>query len=648
MCHRIWQIALIACVFIPGLSQVNAATSALTNDQKLFLDAERAIQDGKKREAESIIRQLGDYPLVPYLELSKILEDIRTLPSTEIDNFLNAHPGSWLEEKLRLNWLIILDSQHRYEEYVRYYPDSSPSTIGDCRYAKALIQTGRTPEAFQLAPKIWLSGRSRPNQCDFLLDRWTKSDEFSEEYVWQRFRLARNAGEFQLASYLHRLASSSEIQHRIDLYLRIREEPTLILDPENIKVAEPGYSNLIKYGIGRLASDEPSKAETSLNYYQKRISFSTQEKQTLTEAILKGYTEHDKPERSLAMAASLGTQISEAHIDWQLKQSLAVLDWQRTLDWIALLSMEDAQDEKWTYWQARARNQLGQSSALLYEEVSQERSYYGFLSAMMLERSYELDHNPIVLDEQLYAGIKQRAGVKRAAELHAVGYYSNARRAWNYAISDLSTDQQTVAAAVANNLNLHFEAIRSMAAAKYWNDLELRFPLAYQNHYETSSQDQSVDLSWIYGISRQESSFAPDIRSSSGAMGLMQVMPGTARDMARDIGVSYEQRRLTEPAYNIPLGTAYLSKGQRELDNNMIYATAGYNAGINRVKQWLDEGKDSLPLDVWIETIPYTETRKYVKNVMAYSVIYADKLGLTSPMTLHSKEFFTGSMFASR
>ena len=614
----------------------------LEEKRKLFLETESAIQRGNISAAQTSIDQLGDYPLVPFLELSILLKDIHNADKSEIDTFLSQHAGSWLAERLRLNWLIILDKRGQYSDYVHYYTGNSPSTVSSCRYAEALIRTDRSEEAYALAPKLWLHGGSRPNECDHLFGQWRKSDAFSEEYIWQRFLLARSAGETQLASYLAQLAKSEEIRERVDLYLKIREKPELILEPDSIRTAEPGYSDLVRYGIRRLANEDPFKAETSLNYYLSRLTFSDSEKGELYEEIQESFTEQGGPEEALRLANSAGRFVSEPHADWQLKQALEDQDWQRTLDWVNLLLPEDAQQEKWVYWAARARNQLGQSSVLMYTNVAKERSYYGFLSAMMIEQPYQLGHAPVLPNNDLATELKQRPGVQRAGELHAVGYYNNARRAWNYAIQDLTPDQQTIAAGIALDLDIYFEAIRSMAAAKYWHDLDIRFPLVYLENYRQSAQTQSVDLSWIYAISRQESSFAPDIRSRSGAMGLMQILPTTAQEMARDIGVKYESERLIEPDYNIPLGTAYLNKGQQTLQGNMVYATAGYNAGINAARRWLNDGRDKLPLDIWIETIPYKETRGYVKNVLAYSVIFADKLGQQSPMEIHSSQFFTG------
>jgi len=613
---------------------------SIEEQRTLFLETENAIQKGNIHTAQNSIDQLGDYALVPYLELSLLLKDIHNLDSQDIDVFLSQHAGSWIAQRLLLNWLIILDQRGDYPEYIRYYSNSSPSTVSTCRYAEALIRTGQSEQAFSLAPELWLHGNSRPNDCDYLFEQWQNSELFSEEYIWQRFILARNAGQTKLASYISQLANSAEIKQRVDLYLAIYEKPEIILEPDTIQTPEPGYSDLVHYGIRRLANTDPYKAETSLNYYLARLRFSELEKGELYEEIQESYTKHDAPNEALRLARSAERFVSESHADWQLKQALEHTDWQSTLDWIDLLLPEEAQQEQWVYWTARAKTQLGQSALHIYSSIANERSYYGFLSAMAIEQPYQLGHIPIVPNDELARELKQRPGVIRANELQAVGYYNNSRRAWNYAIQDLTSDQQTIAASVALEMGLYFEAIRSMAAAKYWRDLDIRFPLAYLESYRKSAQNQSVELTWIYGISRQESSFAPDIRSRSGAMGLMQILPTTALEMARDIGVKFEERRLTEPDYNIPLGTAYLSKGQQTLRGNMVYATAGYNAGINAARRWLNNGRDQLPLDVWIETIPYRETRGYVKNVLTYGVIFGDKLGQKSPMEIHRNLFF--------
>ena len=638
--------AVVGAMFVAGMiaSTISHTSLALSVDEQraLFLETERAIERGAYSTAEKNIDQLGDYSLVPYLQLNLILENIKKTKDEEISAFLYKYHGSWLAEKLRSRWLPILHSEKRYKEYIVQYEASKPTTVSRCRYGEALLKTNQAQRAYDLAPALWLYRKSRPDECDYLFSQWRKSDQFSEEYLWERFIIARKAGEKQFANYLRRQAKTDEIKKRIDLYLRILRNPSLVLDPSNISALEPNYGELIALGIRNLVTDDPDKAELGFIFFNQKSIFSEEQQTQLRELIQKTHTANDNHIAAMRLAVSAKTPATASHIDWQLRQALKDLDWQRAINWITRLEPEDAKKEKWQYWLARARNQLGQSSSEIYSQVARERSYYGFLSAMITEQPYNLNHNPISLDTELYEDLKQRPGIQRARELNAVKYYVNARKSWNHAISDLEGQQFTTAAGVALESEIYFEAIRAMAAAKYWDDLDIRFPLIHMDNFSQTSEDQSVEISWAYAISRQESSFAPDIKSRSNAIGIMQILPSTAREMARDLGTKYDRKQLTEPAYNIPLGSAYLSKGKTELNNNMVYATAGYNAGINGVRRWLDEGTDALPLDVWIETIPYKETRRYVKRVLTYSVIFADKLGSVSPMEEHSDQFFTG------
>ena len=624
------------------LSTLSYSAATTDKQREQFLAAEAAIKADRKAEADRIIQQLGDYPLVPYLQVSQMKKAGDALKASEVEAFINIHRGSWVAQKLLISWLIQLDARGDHTNFIKFYQEAAPYTISTCRYAKALILTGQMQQAWELAPDIWLSGKSRPNQCDFLFERWKKSPNFNEEYLWDRFILARNAGQTRLATYLSNQVKSSDIKRRISLYMTIREKPEFILEPKNIDVAEPGYSALVHYGIRRLAASSPAKAESSLNYYQPRLRFSVDQNLSAVHSILKGYANQKDLQAALAFAQNLNSPLPEHIIDGVFQRAIKSADWNSVLGWIDLLSEEDAEDGKWRYWRARAKTLLGKNDPALYKDIATERSYYGFLSAMFLNQSFQFQYTPAQINADLEAGLKQRPGVQRAVELRKLGRLNNSRRAWNYAINDIPKEDRTTPAKVALDLGLYYEAIRAMAAARNWHDLSIRFPLAYREHYEKSAVQQSVGLSWIYGISRQESSFAPDIRSRSDARGLMQVLPGTAKDMARDIGVPYRASKLNEPAYNIPLGTAYLAKGLRELQNNMVYATAGYNAGINRVNRWLKADPQGLPLDMWVETIPIPETRGYVKNVMAYSVIFADKLNITSPMETHRQQFFNG------
>ena len=173
-------------------------------------------------------------------------------------------------------------------------------------------------------------------------------------------------------------------------------------------------------------------------------------------------------------------------------------------------------------------------------------------------------------------------------------------------------------------------AIIGVAQAKYWDDIALRFPMPYSETFSALAGRYKIDTNWARAIARQESAYQPHARSHVGARGLMQLMPKTAQSTAKHHNISYKNSSdLYQPETNINIGVAYLAEMQEKFDNNQIYATAAYNAGPHRVKQWLKQ-RGELPVDIWIETIPFSETRRYVMNVMAYHAVYRTLAGQPS------------------
>ena len=209
-----------------------------------------------------------------------------------------------------------------------------------------------------------------------------------------------------------------------------------------------------------------------------------------------------------------------------------------------------------------------------------------------------------------------------AQELYNLGRLLEANREWYNAKQALSTDQQQLAARLAHNWGWHLQAIIIAAQTEDWDNITHRFPQPYASLFRSQAQKQGLDLSFPIAIARQESAFLSSARSHAGARGLMQLMPATAKQTAKRHQVSYKTiSELNNPMTNVTLGSAYLSDMMKKFDQNPAYAAAAYNAGPHRVTRWLKE-RGHLPLDVWIETIPFSETRKYVQNVLAYRVIY--------------------------
>ena len=232
--------------------------------------------------------------------------------------------------------------------------------------------------------------------------------------------------------------------------------------------------------------------------------------------------------------------------------------------------------------------------------------------------------------------IEELDAIRRAQELFALERWTEARREWHSATRDMNPTQLRAAAKLAKQRGWHDRAIFTLARTGYWDDLELRFPLEHAELVKANADLHGIDIAWVFAVMRQESAFMSNARSHAGAMGLMQLMPATARQVAKNVLKTPPPRRqeLFQPDTNIALGSAYLKQMKGELGDSAVLATAAYNAGPHRVTRWLPQ--ETLPADIWIELVPFKETRGYLRRVLAYTVIYEKRMGIP-PTRLHKR-----------
>ena len=284
--------------------------------------------------------------------------------------------------------------------------------------------------------------------------------------------------------------------------------------------------------------------------------------------------------------------------------------------------------DHWLYWQARAEDALGhhELAADLYRRAAEDIGLWGLLAADRAGIPYSLRQAPTPADPEHVRRIEDSAAMARIRELRALGRSADMRREWRELTTGMDPSDLLAAAIAAQRLAWHDQAIFTLARADYWDDLELRFPLAYTDLILQQTAETHLDPAWIIAIARQESVFSPDVVSHAGAIGLMQLMPATAQQTAARIGLPKPSRRdLTDPGLNVRLGATYLAQMAERFDGHPALASAAYNAGPHRVERWLP--KQPLAADIWIATIPFNETRGYVRRVLAYRTIYAERLG---------------------
>jgi soluble lytic murein transglycosylase len=313
-------------------------------------------------------------------------------------------------------------------------------------------------------------------------------------------------------------------------------------------------------------------------------------------------------------------------------------DWQRVLQAINSLQPEKQRQPPWRYWLGRALQETGQEqkSREIYKALAQGMDYYSLLAADRLNMDYQFKHKPAQAEMDLLLQLWDKPSLQRAVELYRLQRLPEARREWNHALQGANADKYQAAAILAKDLGWPDRAIFAAASVPDFQDLDIRFPLSYQQQVRARSLSLDLDQAWILALIRQESAFIQDARSPAGALGLMQIMPNTGQDIARQLGEEFSHPfQLLHPETNIRYGTFYLRRQLELLQGNQLLASAAYNAGRGNVLSWLSS-RGNLPSEIWVECIPYAETRKYVQKVLSYTTVYENRL-MRNPTRLSSR-----------
>jgi len=619
-------IALLA-LLVPALLACSPGSAPTAGDRQDFLAAEAALARGDLEGLDRIAATLKGYPLYPYLRYERLSADLGKANPDAIEGFLSEHADTPLAGRLRRAWLGRLAEAGRWREYLHFYtPDDS--ILRRCQYLHGLLSEGQRDEVFEQMESLWLRGRSLPGACDPLLDAWKEAGLMTSDLVWRRIDLAMTTGEVRLARYLGRSLPADE-RVWLDRWIDVRRDPRQLLDADAfVEEAHPYRTRILADGIASLAPKTPGAAADLWDRLSVRIDFPEEPARQVDAAVGFALAAGGDPKGLSYLARVPARTDNQALQERRLRMALGLGHWDRVADWIAAMPAGPRKSEQWLYWQARAEEALGNAAVAedLLETAAAERSLWGFLAAERTGRPYKLGNTPVPADPQRLTRIEQSATAARIRELEVLGREGDLACEWQWLIHDMDSDDLMTAAVFAQQRGWPKRAILTLAKSGYWDDLVLRFPLLYGDIVRDQSLDTGLDESWIYAVLRQESIFDPGASSVTGAMGLMQLMPDTAREVARTLGLPHlRPNQIRDPRLNITLGSAYLAGMRRRFDGNPVLATAAYNAGPANVDRWLPE--HSVDADIWIATIPWRETRVYVRRVLAYRLIYDYRLG---------------------
>lgn len=617
----ILKTAFILCFMLSFSGQSLANNNAeLMQQRTTFQQAKKALETHQLAQFNRLRNKLNDYPLQPYLDYLYLRHRLNFTESSIISQFIQNNPDTFYADRLQSSWLAYLAKNQQWSLFLNHLP-ASASTSQQCSRLQALIETGKAKQALADTPALWLVGRSQHKNCDSAFKYWQNQGLLSDELRWQRIQLALYENQFSLAHYLAKSFKPNDPAHQwIALWKQSHNQPLTLLKQlsttSRLKKDQMISRAIIKHGIERLSRKSTDLAYEYWQKIQPMYQFNEQDKISIQSTIAKRAA-LNREQRTLEYFGDLPNE------EWRVRAALWQQDWAAVKKAVLSLNKGEQLSTRWQYWLGRSQAQLGDKKAAnqTFQNIIMHRDYYAFLAADRLGQPYQMNHRPIVFEKTEFDAFSQRPAVVRLREFYNLDMQLEARRQ-AYALKQSMTARELqLLATLTHQWQWHNQTIALLGKAQYWDALDLRFPIVYGTAILKASKINGIDPSWLFGIARQESAFNPHARSHVGASGLMQLMPKTATLIAKLINQPLKsQSELLNPERNIQLGSAYLRRMYDKNQQNPVLATASYNAGPHRISRWLPE--QALPADIWIENIPYNETRGYAMSVLSYAAIF--------------------------
>ena len=567
-----------------------------------------------------------NYLLYPYLEYEYLVQNLSSTSTATMERFIKKYADSPLSEQLRTHLVKRYNNEGQWDKTFLQFSEKPSSIKSRCLLLQARIELGDEKNALADAKKLWMSGRDRPRQCNALFAKLKQRKQLSGGDHWQRIGLAMDRGATSLAKSLSKALSRSD-QSLTKTWITARTKPEKALKHRSLKKDNARSRDVVAYALKRIARKDTGQAKAEFSKASKKYRFDTAQQADINRYIaIRDALDHKTHALMSLSAVPLEHQDLQTK-EWIVRLAVRQGNWQKALESIDSMPTEEQNSSTWKYWKARCLEAVNknQEAKALYESITDDASFYGFLAADHLKQPYKmLDKQHPDLKSNL-AELSKKPGIQRALELLALDMKSQGRAEWFHSLKASNNTQMLAATRLAQDNGYYFTSILTLSKAKEWNQIQLRFPMGYEPLVRMEASQQTVTPALIYGVIRRESAFDPNIVSSARAQGLMQLIPPTAKQVARGLGLPrLGKKQIFEPETNIKLGTAYLKTLLKRFDQNYALATASYNAGPHRMPRWAPD----YPLEAarWVESIPFNETRKYVQAVLGYMTIYEYKL----------------------
>ncbi|MGC3873588.1 transglycosylase SLT domain-containing protein [Halomonas sp. GXIMD04776] len=608
----------MALVIATLMSLPAMAADSADQQMRQALEAARNKQWHKINQAA-----IEDHILAGYVEYHRLRDRLPHLDPAVVNDYLERYADSPLSDWLRGVAEVSYGASGRYDALLAVSNGEPRGTIRQCHYYTALLD--REPStASRGGLDLWLTGRSQPNACDDLFATLRARGVIDGHAIWQRQMLAWENGEDGLARYLARSLPSTWNDAQAAFERLQKDYGAITRIPISLGPGGAGSAALFTAGMHNFTRAD---TEAALEAWRKIGSHLT------LEPSQRHQIEHDLAFYSMAreirnnegwVDQALPRLADEDLLELRVRRALAQRNWHEVIHWVRTMPDEAGQSARWQYWLGRALAKQGdeQASRNAYAIAAAQRDFFGFAAADRLQQPYNLNLERAVFNESFRRQVANWPAVKRAEALQRIGEPGLARSEWYGAVARASEQEAKALADYALSQGRYATLVQTTIAAEQWDALDWRFPSAYRDSFLRWGETTGVDPFLLMGIARRESAFNNEAVSPVGARGLMQLMPGTAALVSRQMGSANPSLEgLFDPEVNIRLGSTYIRDMLKRYRGNRLAATAAYNAGPGRVDRWLRDSPEEF--DLFVESIPFRETRNYVQAVLAYQVIFA-------------------------
>jgi soluble lytic murein transglycosylase len=613
----------------PALAQTKAgkARPAQLSADEHFLAAREAFRLGQYPKLMGEVPHLRGYVLEPYVEYYQLRMRLEELPAGAVGEFLARQSGTYIGEQLRRDWLKTLGRRGEWTLFEAGYPGlvaDDPELV--CYSLQARTARG-DQAALEEFRRIWAAPRDLPGGCVAIAEGEIAAGRLTARHVWDRARALQEAGLFGAVKRTTKYLPANEIPDQRALE-GIQTKPANFLErADKLDLKRRMDREMLLFAFARAARSDP---ELALSHWQGKLQerLPAEDRGWVWAQIATQAAKRHDPRAIEWFALSSGAALTEEQLEWRARAGLRTEDWRSVRSAIEAMPALQRNDPAWLYWQGRALGALGSKAAgdPSFERIAGEHHFYGKLASEELGLPLAVPPRPDAPAPEELAAAAANAGLQRSLALFRLELRTEAVYEWNWALRGMDDRQLLAAAAFARRHELWDRAINTANRTVGVHDFNLRFLAPYRGVFAEQSRAQGIEDAWVLGLVRQESRFIVDARSGAGASGLMQLMPATARWTAKQAGMKdFAWSRVTDVDVNVALGTSYLKYVLDALDGSPVLASAGYNAGPGRARRW----KADRPLEgaIYAETIPFNETRDYVKKVMSNTMYYAALYG---------------------